>query len=163
VWDDLGDEAEPIGLFCSDFTSRKREVQSRCEPSNRNEPDDTAIALVKSVANFESPNLAVSEAMRRSQARANSKPPPIAWPLIAAMMGFVIRCCPRVMPPPMPSERFLGHQAYSLSPLGIKVFRSAPEQKAFPAPVRMATSSELSLQSHPRLSKVENSARHQGH
>jgi hypothetical protein len=40
-----------------------------------------------------------SVATRMSQARASSMPPPITQPLSAAMIGFLVRCRPRVIPP----------------------------------------------------------------
>ena len=44
------------------------------------------------------PNIARSEATRMSQASAVSSPPASAQPLTAAMIGFPIRCMPRVKP-----------------------------------------------------------------
>ena len=80
-----------------------------------------------------------------SHARASSKPPPIAKPLTAAMIGFVIRCCPLVIPPPIPLAAFFrASSMVACSHFGMNVFRSAPEQKAFPAPVTMAASTESS-------------------
>ena len=76
-----------------------------------------------------------------SHASASSNPPPIAKPLTAAMIGFAIRCCPLVIPPPIPLAAFFrASSMVACSHFERNVFRSAPEQKAFPVPVTMATS-----------------------
>src|SRR4051794_11302478 len=80
-----------------------------------------------------SPNRARSEATRKSQLRASSKPPVMAKPLTAPMTGLATSGYgPRVTSPPPPAPRLLALEPSSL--------RSRPAQKAGSAPVRIITS-----------------------
>src|SRR6202022_626960 len=76
--------------------------------------------------------VAFSEAMIRSQASATSKPPPIATPLTAAMIGLSqSKRVVRPEKPPFPHPRL---------PPAACHFKSLPAQNALsPAPVTMAT------------------------
>ena len=81
-----------------------------------------------------------------SHARAVSNPPASAQPLTAPMIGFGIRCIPRVNPlrPELDDlADVVGARPRAMIG-GMYSFRSAPAQKASPAPVRIATSTESS-------------------
>jgi len=70
-----------------------------------------------------------------SHARASSNPPPIANPLTAAMIGFVIRCCPCDSPPIL-SPRLPHVEHGGVLPLREERFQVGPAQKAFRLPLR---------------------------
>ena len=78
------------------------------------------------------PNSAVSDATRRSQYSANTKPPAIAGPLIAPTRGLGKRAT-------VPNAAMLdstSRSRFARSPPNCVM--SIPEQKAVPAPVRTA-------------------------
>jgi hypothetical protein len=51
---------------------------------------------LRHVANLNTPDFAFSEAMRMSQASASSKPPPMACPLTAGIIGLVALVIERI-------------------------------------------------------------------
>ena len=78
------------------------------------------------------PSRAVSAATMMSQASAISRPPPIAQPLTAAIVG--LKSSKRVRSPPHPVPGRGGSSGAG------RYFRSFPAEKArSPAPVRIAT------------------------
>src|SRR3989338_7234136 len=99
------------------------------------------------------PNIALSEAMRRSQAMAISFPPPKQWPLTAAMMGGASSsiCRRRVWNSPEYSSAVSGERSRSSD-------RSAPALKALPLPVRMMALASVEQASRSSRSRAEESA-----
>ena len=118
-----------------------------------------------------------SEATRKSQARATSKPPVIATPLIAPMTGVAMvgngplsLASPGVALPPSPSARLLLPPTAALptapasdsasGPPAASSLRSMPAQKAGSAPVRtMARTSSRSSSSWRVVGSAFRSAR----
>ncbi|CAB4636668.1 unannotated protein [freshwater metagenome] len=85
-----------------------------------------------------SPNFACSEAMRKSQFSASSKPPVIATPLTAPMSGFeILGKGPRTPVEFTPPSAPVPPRLPAVSPSSL---RSSPAQNAGSEPVRMSTS-----------------------
>ena len=86
-----------------------------------------------------SPNLACSEAMRKSQFSASSNPPVTATPLIAPMSGF-LRAGKGPRTPSALGRPSAPVPAPRLSPVEPSSLRSSPALNAGSVPVRMMTS-----------------------
>src|SRR5215469_11147033 len=94
-----------------------------------------------------------------SQASASSMPPPITMPCRAAMIGLLIRCSPRVIPPANPLRSTLRPRSGPPpSQPSTCVARSAPAQNAFsPFPERMARRTSGSSRKRVHASKSSSS------
>ena len=81
--------------------------------------------------------LAVSEAMRKSQASASDNPAPAAAPSIAAMVGLGISCSRRLTSIRSRKTLICSSSVPVLLRASFIAFTSPPAQNAPPAPVRM--------------------------
>ncbi len=137
----------PSSASCAEKTSPpKIHSEARLIPTirGRNQLLQASGAIPRRVKT--NPIFAVSEAMRISIGRVMVMPTPTAGPFMAAITGFFISKILKVTRPPpsrCSSRVFLPSNVRSnaLSPL----LRSAPAQKALPAPVTITTRTPSSL------------------
>ena len=158
--DDVGarDDTSPIRSASSARTSRPVSMMSaaRVDPTARGSRNDSPSSLAVSPLLIPAARkYAAGAAIRRSQASARQRPPPIAAPLTAAITGW----CRRRIVSTTSSSTSIARSAYvgrvsPATPGGTPADSwSAPEQKPLPAPVTTTARTVLSSPSERRASR----------